>query len=540
MNASSLMFPRLSRRLATLGCAMVAVTSSGFAELDMTPLQEALDQWAGDRPGTAIALVVNGDEMAWVSAGRWTTGDDRQADVKTLFEIGSITKVFTALLAAEAVGEGVLAWDDPVGTPFEASPITYAQLATHTSGLPRLPRDFGDVGATDPYAHIGREQLVESFSRELKRAKRKSGKWEYSNIGAAVLGEAVGATLGKGYAVELRARVLAPIGMEATWLSGLEPAGDQDRLAPGHAGGESASAWHFQSYAPAGALVSSAWEMGKFIRLMLGDEERGLPSAWAETMTQQAEMSGGAGMGYGWLISPMKSGPVYWHNGGTGGYRSFVGVQPATHRGIVILGASENPVEGIGLGWLQGLLTGVMDVGAATGAFPGLEDYVGDYPLAPNFVIKITIEDGKLHAQATRQPRLGLTATGPDAFKFDVVTAALSFERDESGEVVALVLHQNGADQRAPRHESGTQEPARRNLEMTAGQLAPLVGEYELAPGAIITITAQGSQLFAQLTGQQNFPVFASAPDVFFYEVVEAELHFERDGDGQVTRVVLH
>jgi ABC-type molybdate transport system substrate-binding protein len=75
---------------------------------------------------------------------------------------------------------------------------------------------------------------------------------------------------------------------------------------------------------------------------------------------------------------------------------------------------------------------------------------------------------------------------------------------------------------------------------MTAGQLAPLVGEYELAPGAIITITAQGSQLFAQLTGQQNFPVFASAPDVFFYEVVEAELHFERDGDGQVTRVVLH
>jgi hypothetical protein len=123
-----------------------------------------------------------------------------------------------------------------------------------------------------------------------------------------------------------------------------------------------------------------------------------------------------------------------------------------------------------------------------------------------------------------------LRALAPDRFAVTDVPAEVSFERDASGQVVALVLHQNGLDQRAPR----TAE-----LTLSAAKLGEYTGEFSLTPAVTIAMSVSDGQLFAQLTGQPHFPVFASAPDEFFLKVVNAQLRFHRDANGNVDAVVL-
>ena len=80
-----------------------------------------------------------------------------------------------------------------------------------------------------------------------------------------------------------------------------------------------------------------------------------------------------------------------------------------------------------------------------------LRNYIGQYPLTPEFVLTVSVVDGQLQVQASGQPRFPVFASGPDVFFYKVVEASLTFERDTAGKVVAVVLHQGGRDQRAPR-----------------------------------------------------------------------------------------
>ncbi|WP_221029955.1 serine hydrolase [Actomonas aquatica] len=515
--------------LKTTLALATAVTGWSAETIDTTGLQAELASWAGDKPGAVIALVIDGDARGIATAGRWSAEDERLADEHTLFEIGSISKVFTALLTATAVQDGVLAWDEPVAGGFAPSTITYADLATHMSGLPRLPTDFPSLDLVDPYAISDVAEVQRAFAANAPEAEQ--GTWAYSNLGAAVLGQAVAAELKMSYEDAVRARVLQPLGMTETVMSGLEKL-DTAKLAPGFNSAGPAARWRFDGYAPAGAWISSAADMERFMRGLMAAEE-----PWASTMEVQAETDGPYAMGYGWMIHDVAGESVKGHAGGTGGYRSFVGIQPATGRGIVVLGARDEDVAGIGLGWLQGLFDGAVK---STDEPVVLEDFVGEYPLAPQFVISVFLQDGQLRAQATGQPSFGLKAAGADAFAFEGVAARLSFERDDDGAVTGLVLHQGGRDMPAPRRDASEVKQETKGIELAPAQLEGLAGDYELAPTLIVSITVDRGQVFAQLTGQARYPVYAKAPDRFFYDVVEAELEFQRDETGAVTGLVLH
>jgi hypothetical protein len=162
--------------------------------------------------------------------------------------------------------------------------------------------------------------------------------------------------------------------------------------------------------------------------------------------------------------------------------------------------------------------------------------YVGRYPLTAAFAIEITEVNGVLRGQATGQPAFGMRPVAPDRFAIVGVPAEISFERDAAGTIVALVLHQNGIDQRAPRGELAPPP----EVVLPADILREYVGSYPLTAAFAIAITEEGGALFAQATGQLKFPVFASAKDEFFYKVVNARLSFQRDGAGKVTGLILH
>lgn len=164
-------------------------------------------------------------------------------------------------------------------------------------------------------------------------------------------------------------------------------------------------------------------------------------------------------------------------------------------------------------------------------------DYPGRYALTPSFAIVITVRNGSLFAQATDQSQLALRPVSSDRFAITGVPAEISFERNAEGKVAGLVLHQNGMDQRAPRGEA---LPPPKEIVMPVETLREYVGDYPFTPQFSLTLTESDGVLFAQATGQGKAPVFVSAKDEFYYNIVDARLSFHRDAAGKVNGLVLH
>lgn len=502
-------------------------------------IQQRLDEWIKGQPGGVAVAWVDAEGTTFLQSGRFDGAASPAIMPDTQFEIGSITKVFTALLLAESERFGKVNRADPAAKyllppddPAQAAlaKITLLSLTTHTSGLPRLSSNIGSNpdANPDPYAGYDRAMLVEALRQDGATASAGRGV-AYSNFGAAVLGEALGAAWGTSYAGALRTHVLEPLGMKATTvgLAGLTPPSD---FPPGHANGKTVPNWTFQAYAPAGALRSSAREMAIFLAACLGQGANPLRAAIKATIQPQHALADvGGHIGLGWLIT---DGGVIWHNGSTAGSHAFIAFNPKAGAGIVILANVQLPAEPLGFGAL-----GAKPPQPKVETVKGAADYVGRYSLTPAFAIDVTEMNGTLHGQATGQPAFAMRAIAADRFAIVGVPAEISFERGADGKVSALVLHQNGVDQRAPR---GELPPPPKEVTLRVETLREYVGEYPLAPRFVMTITEADGALFAQATGQGKAPVFASARDEFFYKVVNAQISFQRDATGKITGLILH
>ena len=281
----------------------------------------------------------------------------RPPDGRTLFEIGSITKTFTAALLADMADRGEVALDQPVQELLpgfkiprrNGRQITLAHLATHTSGLPRLPHDFG-LSLDDPfnpYVHYGLDQLQTSLSGQSLR-RDPGDRHLYSNLGAGLLGQALAHRAGIPYGKLLRERVLLPLGLEDTAIN--LTADQQSRLAPGHAAGNPVPNWDLGSLVGAGALRSNVDDMIAYLRANMEGRTPMLETGHAPRISK-----GHLEIGLAWHRSPLKSTPakMTWHNGGTGGYRSFLGFIKEPSIGVVVLANSAESVDEIGIDLLD-------------------------------------------------------------------------------------------------------------------------------------------------------------------------------------------
>lgn len=521
--------------------ALMAMTTALNAK-PPSDLQARLDALARDGAGGVAVAWVDADGVTFCTAGNYTAADARPITPDTRFEVGSVTKAFNALLLAVSVRAGKVALDDPAAKyllpaedPAQATlaRITLRTLVTHTSGLPRLPYNIGPNpdGNPDPYAHYDRDDLIAALRHDGAGAPAGLTV-AYSNFGAAVLGGALAAAWGQPYDELLTRQVLRPLGLteSSLALTGAPPPAD---LAPGHVNGQRVGSWHFRAFAPAGGLISSARDLSRLLEAALGGADAPLAGAFtAVIQPERAAPAVGGRIGLGWFLAGSPENRVAWHNGATAGYRSFVGFSRDTHRGVAVLTNQNINVDALGFD-----LLGVTPARAEIAAIPRAADYAGRYRLTPGFAIDVVAHGGRLTAQATGQAAVRLQQTAPDQFVIVDVPAAVSFERDGDGRVVALVLHQNGLDQRAPR---GDLPPPPKEIAVPAAALAEYVGDYPLAPNFVLSITAADGKIFAQATGQGRNELFASARDEFFFKVVNARISFHRDAAGRVVGLVLH
>jgi len=381
---------------------------------------------------------------------------------RSVFEIGSITKVFTAILLADMVARGEVSLDDPIAKYLpedevtmpsrNGREITLLDIATHRSALPRMPDNFAPADESNPYADYTVEQMYNFLSNhELRRDIGAAV--EYSNLAVGLLGHALARVNGGSYEDLVRERILEPLSMDNTGITLSDDM--QHWLVKGHnMDGEVVSNWDFPTLAGAGALRSDMNDMLLFIAANTGPAETPLEEAIRDSHTRRNGFGENMDIGLNWLIRRVGDNSVVWHNGGTGGYRAFAGFDPDSGVGAVVLTNSTHGADDIGLHLINPdipLALPAEEHAEIEVSAEVLERYVGDYPLAPNFVITVTREDVALFAQATGQPNIPIFPESETEFFYKVVDAQITFIVDDSGAVTQLILHQNGADMPAPR-----------------------------------------------------------------------------------------
>ena len=504
--------------------------------------------------GVGIVVgVIDAEGRRVFSYGELRRGEHQRPDGDTIFEIGSITKVFTTTVLADMVARGEVTLDEPVAkllpetvhVPERGGAITLEHLATHSSGLPRLPDNLTPADVSNPYADYTVEQLY-AFLSGYQLPRDVGATVEYSNLGVGLLGVALARRAGSDYESLVKARITGPLGMKDTTIT-LTPA-QQQRFATGYGVDlQPTSHWDIPTLAGAGALRSTANDMLTFLAANLGLVESPLAAAMAEASRPRRD-SGlpDMEMGLAWLTRKGAHSEIVWHNGGTGGFHSFIGFDRHQGRGVVVLANCAHNIDDIGFHLLDASIPlAELQAPSEVAKLPEavLEEYVGRYQLAPGFILTVTRDGDALWIQATGQGKAQVYPKSRDEFFYQVVDAQVSFGRDGQGKVDHLVLHQGGADQKAAKLAPGQDQaqfgPAE-SMTLPEEVLERYVGRYQLAPSVVLTVTREGQHLYAQVTGQPRFEVFASSETEFFWRVVDARLTFEPGPEGPAKQVTLH
>ncbi len=287
---------------------------------------------------------IDGDTVTYANFG---------ANEHIQYEVGSITKTFTALLLADAIERGEVTADTRVGDllPLAGSAVTdvtLAELASHRSGLPRQSTRFQDVVPFDLRYLANRDPFVQDAAGVIAQARaaplRTRGTVSYSNLGMALLGQALASASRMDYAQLLQERIFSPLGMRASSIP-VTAENLPDDVPTGYSvGGQRAAPWTMNGTAPAGGIRSTAADMVRYARALLDGTAPGL-----DALTPRWEF-GTQNIGYAWVTRQKHGQTVTWHTGETGGFASMLVLDRANHRAVIILAnTSEAPAYAAGM-----------------------------------------------------------------------------------------------------------------------------------------------------------------------------------------------
>jgi serine-type D-Ala-D-Ala carboxypeptidase/endopeptidase len=479
--------------VATVAFAALATfaPTSVHAQLSDARIKEILSLRASaDKRAVGIAaVVVQGKTVRIVTHG--TLGLDRTEPVTadTLFEIGSVTKTFTALLLADMVLKGEVKLDDPVERYLppvdsttmakelrgikvrdrDGAPIRLIDLATHRSGLPRMPDNMPRSDPLNPYVDFGEPQLLTFLKNRAAKVEGLTGSFtrkrdqafEYSNLGFGLLGYALARAANLPYAELLQKRVLMPLGMTASFID--TPSSESARYSDGHTVDQAGTFkktkhWQLSVLAPAGALVMSARDMGRYAQAASGGIDTPLAAAFAFAQKRYAE--GGEpthSQGLAWVLTTLNGHTAVSHRGQTGGFSSALWVDPETKAATAVLSNANAGPDDIALHLLEPRIPVKGAAAAGSVAVPvalkTLQSYVGTYNLEPKFDVTIRLRDGKLFAQATDQVEIELFSQSDTAFVAPSSALEMVFENVKDGKATRFQITQGGSTRPAPRVE---------------------------------------------------------------------------------------
>lgn len=417
----------------------------------------------GRNPGI-VAVQVTPAGTVHAVAGRADSPDGKPLSARTLFEIGSITKVITGTLFADAVARGEVREDErlldvlpSLVLPSGAEAITLLDLATHRSGLASYPVGHRPANARDPWADVSDSVVTASFARAGALRFAPGTRAEYSNIGAGLLGQALVARARahdpqvRDFASLVQRRIAQPLGLRDFRMT-LTPE-QTARFATGvNAEGPTAH-WHIEYLGAAGAIISSLDDMTVLARACLGQGPTPLVKAITEAQRPRRAFMNDS-IGLHWISTRAPGGVITWHNGGTGGFRTWMGCNRTTGTAAVVMTNSDTGVDDLGMHLVDRavpLRPPSAPRAAVTVDSITVESLVGVYRLAPAFAFTFTRTGTRLFVEPTGQSRAELFAATPTTWFARIADVTFEFERDTTGRATAVTLVQNGLRQRAAR-----------------------------------------------------------------------------------------
>ena len=541
----------LSLLLATLATLPAAASKAKAPEAVAAAERLLAAAYPADAPGAAVLVKWRGEVVLRRGYGMAQMDLGIPVAPEQVFEIGSVTKQFTASLVLRLAEQGKLALSDPITKffpqmSFGGATVTLEQLLSHTSGVP----NYTDMPEWIPRwrEDMSRETLFALF--EDKPLDFPPGTlWNYSNSGFILLGGVIEKVTGKSYEEVVESELFAPLGMKSSRY------GHQEEIVRGRVAGyvKGPEGWANAPYLSltqpfsAGSLMSTVDDLARWSDAL----ERGkvISPASRDRMFTSGVLRGGdqdgiaTRYGLGNAMTEVAGRPTHEHGGGIHGFTCDLLRVPGDDLLVVIL--SNNPMQDVHelahrvaesiLGVPHKATPAALGLSAAE-----LDAYVGVY-LVPerSGVRRIVSRDGEtLRLQRTGGDLHPLLAVGPDAFEIADGTA-IRFARGADGKVTALLVDQGvGPVYRSLRTDEAAPPPLK-EVAIDPAALGPLVGVYALAPGFDIAVTREGDHLFAQATGQERLELFPESPSRFFFKLVDAQIDFVREG-GRAVSLVLH
>ncbi len=469
-------------------------------------------------------------------------------DGNTIYQIGSITKQFTSALILRLQEKKILSIHDKLSKYFPelsfADSVTIEHLLTHTSGIFNYTNN-ADFMKTEAVKPATQEKILALF-KDKPLEFQPGSKFNYSNSGYMLLGYIIEKVTRKPYEKLIHEMIFAPLhmnhsGFDFVALSSLDKATGYFSLSS-------------TSNMPAPVVDSSASFAAGAIYTTVGDLYKWDRSLYTEKIISKASLKDAytprkEKYGFGWVIDSAYGKQVYSHGGGIFGFSTNIFRDPEEDICIILF---DNKGDG-GLEKISDALNAVLhkkpyeipsEIKEIVMDSLVLKQYVGEYQLAPEFIITITFENGRLMAAATGQGKAEMFAQKENFFFLKVADIQFEFTKDADGKTDKLILHQNGQDTPAKKINT-TDSPKEKSKErvailVDANVLKQYVGEYELAPNFMLAITLEDGKLMAQATGQGKNEMFAEKDNFFFLKVVDAEVEFTKDVNGKTDKLILH
>ena len=440
---------RITQFLVSLLITILAGYSVATAQpTDRERVESNISQRIAEGPlvGVSVGYIAPDGEISYLTKGNLSSEKSQKVTPQSVFKIGSVTKVFTTLALARFIDERSITLETKADSllgpklslpAYEGQEITLRDLVTHTSGLPRLPGNLQMLDPQNPYKEYS-ESKLQQFLADYKLTREPGSRFQYSNLGMAIVGHILEEQYDMSYDQIIKQIIARPLQMQRAGIH--LPAVDSSAFTRGHKNGNPVPYWDFPAVEAMGGLKSTTIDLTTFIKAHLGSRNS---LSTAISMVQDPLFDIGKSnkrvdkVGMGWMLSTEQD-SIWWHNGGTGGYSSFVGMNAETGAGVVVLSNTQSSIDDIGFHLLDQNHQLDQMLSAQK-----LEKYVGQYKLNAGISYNISRDKNQLYVQKSGQQKIAIYPEKDHVFSLKVVNAKIEFAVTQEG-VQKLVLHQNG------------------------------------------------------------------------------------------------
>lgn len=502
-----------------------------------------LAQYKPDGPGATALIAKDGKVIYRKAFGKANLELNVAMKPENVFELGSITKQFTAVAILMLMQQGKLSLEDDLTKylpdyPMHGKKISIHQLLNHTSGIKSYTNmpEFIKMARTD----MSPTELINVFKNEPMDFE-PGAQWRYNNSGYILLGYIIEKASGQTYADFIEQHIFKKLGMKHSYY------GSQSNIIPNRASGYQpkekgfANADYLSLTLPyaAGSLMSTIddmllWSQAIHNNTLITKENK------QKAFTNYTDNKGKpVYYGYGWQTDEINGTPTIEHGGGIFGYSTMGVYEPAQNVYVIVLTNTSGSSPGDVAIKMAALAIGKPYAEKATVKLTPaqLQKWVGTYEFDDAVLRFVTLENGQLYSQREGSSKLKLIPTSASAFTFEGATTQYEFG-EENGKKMVLMKQRIQQFKGVESDKKPAAEKA--PITLDAATLPQYIGSYELQPGFVIEVTAVENQLFAQATGQPKFELFAEKADTFFLKVVKASIDFNKDADGKVTSLTLH